>query len=204
MRPFPSMWNCRVIHPYGLDPFSGDVRSLQGFSRSLEILTYMRSEAARVGMHVERLAVSKENEICVVIFPWDKQELPTPQELVNGFFHFHPKISEYYTSHPEDKGQLKKCKLDFHIPQHNMDYSDSDEEADEDHECEAKPCLNRVFAMNDNKQDKLRDLRAFYEWLQSIMYPSVTVYLDDDKITPDAVFMLTQLAPGWVGGALTC
>jgi hypothetical protein len=58
-----------------------------------------------------------------------------------------------------------------------MDYSDYDEEADEDHDCEAKPCLNRVFAMNDNKQDELwqlRDLRAFYEWLQSIMYPSVT------------------------------
>ena len=51
MRPFPSMWNCRVVHPYGLDPFSGDVRNLQGFSRSLEILTYMRNEAARLGMH---------------------------------------------------------------------------------------------------------------------------------------------------------
>ena len=50
MRPFPSMWNCRVFHPYGLDPFSGDVRSLQGFSRSLEILTYMRNEASRLGM----------------------------------------------------------------------------------------------------------------------------------------------------------
>ena len=42
MRPFPSMWNCRIVHPYGLDPFSGDVRTLQGFSRSLEILTYMK------------------------------------------------------------------------------------------------------------------------------------------------------------------
>ncbi|CAB3985201.1 Poly [ADP-ribose] polymerase 3 [Paramuricea clavata] len=50
MRPFPSMWNCRVFHPYGLDPFSGDARKLQGFSRSLEILTYMRSEASRLGM----------------------------------------------------------------------------------------------------------------------------------------------------------
>ncbi len=50
MRPFPSMWNCRVVHPYGLDPFSGDVRTLQGFGRSLEILTYMRSEASRLDM----------------------------------------------------------------------------------------------------------------------------------------------------------
>jgi hypothetical protein len=51
IRPFPSMWNCRVFHPYGLDPFSGNVRNLQGFSRSLEILTYMRSEASGLGMH---------------------------------------------------------------------------------------------------------------------------------------------------------
>jgi hypothetical protein len=42
-----------------------------------------------------------------------------------------------------------------------MDYSDYDEEADEDHDCEAKPCLNRVFAMNDNKQDELWQLRDF-------------------------------------------
>jgi hypothetical protein len=51
IRPFPSMWNCRVFHPYGLDPLSGNVRNLQGFSRSLEILTYMRSEASGLGMH---------------------------------------------------------------------------------------------------------------------------------------------------------
>ena len=50
MRPFPSMWNCRVIHPFGLDPLAGDVNSLQGFCRCLEILTYLRSEASRLGM----------------------------------------------------------------------------------------------------------------------------------------------------------
>ena len=50
MRPFPFMWNCRVVHPHGLNPLSGDVKSLQGLCRSLEILTYMRSESSRLGM----------------------------------------------------------------------------------------------------------------------------------------------------------
>ena len=44
------MWKCRVVHPFGLDPFSSDVRSLPGFYRSLEILTYLRSETSRLGM----------------------------------------------------------------------------------------------------------------------------------------------------------
>lgn len=42
IRPFPSVWNCGVVHPFGLDPMSGDVKSLQGLSRSLEILTRIR------------------------------------------------------------------------------------------------------------------------------------------------------------------
>ena len=50
MRPFPSIWNCGVVHPHGLDPLSGDVKTLQCFSRSLEILTYMRSESSRLGL----------------------------------------------------------------------------------------------------------------------------------------------------------
>ena len=50
MRPFPSMWNCGVAHPHGLDPPSGDVKTMQGFSRSLEILIHMRSESYRLGL----------------------------------------------------------------------------------------------------------------------------------------------------------
>ena len=50
MCPFPSIWNCGVVHPHGLDPLSGDVKTLQGLCRSLEILVYMRSESSRLGM----------------------------------------------------------------------------------------------------------------------------------------------------------
>ena len=50
MRPMPLMWKCRVIHPSGLDPLSGDVKSLQGFSHSLEILTYMKKGVDTLGL----------------------------------------------------------------------------------------------------------------------------------------------------------
>ncbi|CAB3985676.1 Hypothetical predicted protein [Paramuricea clavata] len=196
IRPFPSMWNCRVFHPYGLDPFSGDVRSLQGFSRSLEILTYMRSEASRLGMHSES-TWDEDHEICAVIFPWDKQELPTTLELLNGVFHFHPEIYNHYADlSPEGYSTLNENMLIFHIPQ----------DVGLIHDCAIRPCLNSIFGVSAPKTDepwRLRDSRAFYEWLQPIMCPSFTAYVGDDVFSPMALYMLTQLAPGWVGGALT-
>lgn len=42
VRPFPSTLKCGVIIPFGLDLLSFDTKRLQGLSRSLEILTYMR------------------------------------------------------------------------------------------------------------------------------------------------------------------
>ena len=42
VRPFPSMLKCSMIIPFGLDLLSFDTKHLQGLSRSLEILTYMR------------------------------------------------------------------------------------------------------------------------------------------------------------------
>ena len=143
-----------------------------------------------------------QDEICAVLFPWDKKELPTPLELLNGVFHFHPEIYEYYASHPEEKGELRENKLYFHIRPND----DSDEDAEEDHDLETKPCLNRIFGMSFPSIDeewKFKDSRKFYEWLQPIMHPSVTIYAGEDKFNPVAVFMLTHLAPGWVGGALT-
>ncbi len=145
-----------------------------------------------------------QDEICAVIFPWDKKELPTPLELLNGVFHFHPEIFEYYTSQPEKKGELRENKLYFHIRPNDVD--DSDDDAEEDHDLDTKPCLNRIFGMDFPRKDeqwKFNDSRKFYEWLQPIMHPSVTIYVGEDKFNPVAVFMLTHLAPGWVGGALT-
>ncbi|XP_028397377.1 uncharacterized protein LOC114521158 [Dendronephthya gigantea] len=208
MRPFPSMWNCRVVHPHGLDPLSGDVKTLQGLCRSLEILIYMRSELSRLGISNGTQCSANEgnHDICAVLFPWDKEDLPTPLELLDEIFHFHPEIFAYYTNHPNDKGELRKNKLHFHllVPDNASDSSDYEE--DEEHDLEEKPCLNRIFGMDFPDKDTMwmcEDSQKFYEWLQPIMYPSLTVYAGEDKFNPVAVFMVTHLAPGWVGGALT-
>jgi hypothetical protein len=45
-------------------------------------------------------------------------------ELLDGVFHFHPAMYEYYASHPEQKGILEEQKLFFHIciqPHKNYD-----------------------------------------------------------------------------------
>ena len=71
---------------------------------------------------------------------------------------------------------------------------------DEDHDLDDKPCLNRFFGFEDGLVPEEED---FYEWLQPIMCPSVTVHAGYLKINPVGLFLLTQLAPGWVGGGLT-
>ena len=145
------------------------------------------------------------DEICVVLFPWNKQELPTPLELLNGVFHFHPEIYEYYSSNPERKGHFRRNKLFFHIRPNKYVDPDFDEDTD-DHDLKEKPCLNRILGMDfpdEDEQWKFEDSRTFYEWLQPIMCPSITIYAGEDKFNPVAVFMLTNLAPGWVGGVLT-
>jgi hypothetical protein len=86
--------------------------------------------------------------------------------------------------------------LDFHIPQ----------DIGLLHDCAIAPCLNSIFGVSAPKKDelwRLRDSEAFYEWLQPIMCPSFTAYVGDEVFSPMALCMLTQLAPGWVGGALT-
>ena len=134
--------------------------------------------------------------ICAVLFPWNKRELPTSLELLNGVFHFHPEIYEVHESNPQDDSNLREGKLYFHV----------DEESKDDHDLVEKPCLNSIFEMGhpgENDQWTFEDCRKFYEWLQPIMYPTVIVATFGFKFSPDAIFMLTQLAPGWVGGALT-
>jgi hypothetical protein len=57
VRPFPSMLKCGVIVPFGLDLMSFDTKHLQGFSRSLEILTYMRKAVKTFGLSCGELLV---------------------------------------------------------------------------------------------------------------------------------------------------
>ena len=125
-------------------------------------------------------------------------------ELLNGVFNFHPKIYEQYESDPADKGRLRLEKLHYHI--RPDDESDDEDEDVNEHDLDEKPCLNQIFGTcfpaPDEKRKK-EDSQKFLEWLQPIMCPSVTIFVGDGKLNPIVIFMLTYLAPGWVGGALT-
>ena len=132
-------------------------------------------------------------------------------ELLNGVFHFQLAFYDYYTRNPDAKGELRENELFFHIPPNKYVNPDCDEDTD-DHDLDEEPCLNRIFGMDSpckDEQWKFEDSRTFYEWLQPIMCPSVIIpasiapyIIEDPKCYPVAVFMLTHLAPGWVGGVL--
>ena len=135
----------------------------------------------------------------------EKRVAYTPLELLKEVFHFHPAIYEYYAENPEDKGKLRQDKLHIHVRPSNVDDSDYNED-DGEHHVSQQLCLNSIFGMDFPGEDekwKFTDSRKFYEWLQPIMYPCVTAYAGEDKLNPVVVFLLTHLAPGWVGGALT-
>ena len=140
--------------------------------------------------------------IDVIVFPWNKEELPEPLEIMDGVFKFHPEICKYYINHPEEKGQLVKEMLYFHVP--SGDSRENDE--DGDHDLYQKPCLNSIFGMdfpNENEQWVIKESREFYKWLQSYMYPSLTVCIGEAVISPHLVLMISPLAPGWLGGTIT-
>ena len=125
-------------------------------------------------------------------------------ELLNGVFNFHPKIYEEYESDPKDLGRLRRKKLHYHI--RPDDESDDDFEDVNEHDLDEKPCLNQIFGTCSPGPDekwKNEDSRKFFKWLQPIMCPSVSIFVGDGKLNPIVMFMLTHLAPGWVGGALT-
>lgn len=145
------------------------------------------------------------DEISVVLIPWKEDELPAPVDILTKIFHFHPEICEYYvTTRPEDKGELRTKELYFHVPNPSPDSDDSDES--EDHDFENNPCLNSIFGISgfdDDEEWKREELKKFFQWLQRIMVPSLRVDFGSDKLNPVLIFLITQLAPGWVGGALT-
>ena len=68
-------------------------------------------------------------------------------------------------------------------------------------------CLNSTFGrLYDNAgplpYDKEKEIE-FCSWLQKIMVPSRRYRSGNLKLNPIVHFLITRLAPGWVGGALT-
>ena len=138
-----------------------------------------------------------------MLFPLNKNGLPSGKEVLQDIFHVHPEIFHAYAQHGDD--ELRTEKLFYHLPVKGM--SDEEYEEETDHDIEEKPCLNRIFGFSTyetaEEEGSIEDVTEFYAWLQNIMVPTATIYGGIDKLNPVIVFFITNLAPGWVGGALT-
>ncbi|XP_028403663.1 uncharacterized protein LOC114526287 isoform X3 [Dendronephthya gigantea] len=167
IRPFPSMLKCGVVVPFGLDPMSFDSKHLQGN---------------------ECNSSESDNELSMVLIPWDNKDLPLEAAVFGDIFHFHPEILECAKT---DTESVTKEKLYFHV--------DSDHCENFDHD----KCLNGVFGQTYSRSEKEGQLE-FFTWVQKIMVPSCNYIVGENKLNPVVQFFLTTLGPGWVGGILTC
>ena len=50
----------------------------------------------------------------------------------------------------------------------------------------------------------IRKACSFFEWLQKIFSPCVRIGIGLESMNPIPCFILTHIAPGWVGGILSC
>ena len=121
----------------------------------------------------------------MVLIPWDDQRLPTEEEVYGDIFHFHPEILEEITANTS----ISQERLYFHV------FSEHDSERDDER------CLNSVFGRS--LDEPIQGEANFFTWLQSVMVPSCNYIAGDGKFNPVAHFLMTILAPGWVGGVLT-
>lgn len=129
--------------------------------------------------------------IAVFLVPWDKDGVPDKRTLFSDIFHFHPAVWEdgldSYIQESEDEPL-------FHI---NSGHTSKD-----------KMCLNATFGRfyDETRRPLVHDKQEeieFGSWLQKIMVSSKRYRSGENKLNPIVHFLITALAPGWVGGALT-
>ena len=77
-RPFPEMWRCGMVVPYGLDPPDGNLDKLHGFIRAMTWLGHFRRK-------IQELDLGRTLNIQPCLMPWTLTRMPTPREVLDGF-----------------------------------------------------------------------------------------------------------------------
>jgi hypothetical protein len=129
------------------------------------------------------------HDIAVFLIPWNEDDLPGKSTLFNDIFHFHPAVWEKELSY---NNEVSEEEVLFHI--------------DTGHTDQSKMCLNTTFGRFPEGRSSPYDTEKeieFCSWLQKIMVPSRRYRSGDGILNPVVHFLITTLAPGWVGGALT-
>ena len=110
----------------------------------------------------------------VCLFPWGKENLPGSKD-VGSLFAF-----------------------DEHMCSENASYGDQEAEPLE-MEDDDLYLGKRIRSF----QRENPAARPYMEWLQKLLVPSVMMCFGMEQMNPVPVFILTRLAPGWVGGFFT-
>jgi hypothetical protein len=130
------------------------------------------------------------HDIAVFLIPWDKDGLPDKRTLFSDIFHIHPAIWKDELCRNNQESQEEPL---FHI--------------DTIHRDKSKMCLNSTFGRLYHERRPLpHDMEKeieFCSWLQKIMVPSRRYRSGNLELNPIVHFLITALAPGWVGGAVT-
>ena len=110
------------------------------------------------------------------LFPWSKDSLPSAQDMMS-MFHFNPEMHK----NPMEETDIKGMKVEGDVKGH-VRWNTLDTSYDVD----------------------IRKACSFFEWLQKIFSPCVRIGIGLESMNPIPCFILTHIAPGWVGGILSC
>ena len=118
-------------------------------------------------------------EVC--LFPWQQDTLPDDEDVARIFtFNEEMVKNGNSASHAEMEDKVLELEIGVYSPT-TMNLGEG------------------IYADEYGNAGTLDFLR----WLQKIFVPSVNIFLGSEKMNPVPYFILTRLAPGWVGGFIT-
>ena len=128
----------------------------------------------------------------LILFPWEKNELPEATTVLKDIFHFHPDIHGNTTDYDEI--------LHFHLTDRSNRSG-----------LKSKPCLSQIFGISlcreweyaSNDEETLVEQTTYLSWLQRVMLPTRRIKTGQTLFNPYVELFLTNLAPGWLGGTIT-
>lgn len=174
----PKRWKCGVVHSAEYELETHRELRYKDFCRALYILSRIQKAAEPEELRLDCMMWGNEGvgliETC--LFPWSKDSLPSAQDMMS-MFHFNPEMHK----NPMEKTDIRGMKVEGDVRGHVS--------------------WNTLHTSYDVD---IRKACSFFEWLQQIFSPCVRIGIGLESMNPIPCFILTHIAPGWVGGILSC
>ena len=77
-RPFPHVWRCGIVVPYGVTPPEGNLHVCHNFLQAMHWLNRLR-------LKIKQLKLRRQLNIEPCLIPWEKDRMPTPMEVLDRF-----------------------------------------------------------------------------------------------------------------------